>query len=206
MGQRGEFGMGTVGTISSIDGAGLTVKSQAGGTTEVLTTSATNVTKVVTGSFRDIVVGDRLVVIGTTSNSTVAADRIVDQGDAASAPQSQVGRPRQTDALPGGYGGPGANGPVGGGPGANGQGGGPGGMNGVGGTAKSINGDTITLTTNDGSTVKVTTTSSTVVSVVQKSSVGALAVGDSVVVIGKKKSGVLTATAIREGDLAARRI
>ena len=176
------------------------------------------VTKVVTGSLSDIAVGDRLMVIGTTSNGTVAADRITDQGDAASLPKNPMG---QAGGLPGGYGGTGANRPTGGVPGGEGPGGGfpggggpgggpggggPGGMNGVGGTVKSISGDTITLTTGDGSTLKVTTTTSTVVSVVQKSSVSALAVGDSVVVTGKKKNGVVTATAIREGDLAARRI
>ena len=97
------------------------------------------------------------------------------------------------------------------GPGANGLPGGAGGDDGAAGTGRpggftsgeiaSIDGSTLTITTSDGTTVKVTTSTGTTVSKSAATDVSALAVGDTVTVVGQTASdSSVTAQAITEGS------
>jgi hypothetical protein len=102
--------------------------------------------------------------------------------------------------------GPGANGMPGGAGGydgttggAAGLAGGPGGF--TSGEIASIDGSTLTITTSDGTTVKVTTSSDTTVSQTTDADVSALAVGDTVTVVGQTADdSSVTAEAITEGS------
>jgi Domain of unknown function (DUF5666) len=85
-------------------------------------------------------------------------------------------------------------------PGATGRPGGTGAGGGfTAGKIASINGSSITLTAADGSTVTVTTTGSTTVSKTAASDLSALAVGDTITVIGQKSGTSVAAQAISEG-------
>lgn len=89
------------------------------------------------------------------------------------------------------------------GPGANGMPGGAGGSPGgfTSGEIASIDGSTLTITTSDGTTVKVTTSSDTTVSQTTDADVSALAVGDTVTVVGQTADdSSVTAQAITEGS------
>ncbi|HEX5331806.1 MAG TPA: DUF5666 domain-containing protein [Cellulomonas sp.] len=91
--------------------------------------------------------------------------------------------------------GPGANGMPGGAAGT----GGPGGF--TSGEIASIDGSTLTITTSDGTSVKVTTSSDTTVSQTADADVSALAVGDTVTVVGQTADdSSVTAQAITEGS------
>ncbi|PVU82506.1 hypothetical protein DDP54_05230 [Cellulomonas sp. WB94] len=102
------------------------------------------------------------------------------------------------NGMPGGAGGYGATGggiAAGGGSGS----GGPGGF--TSGEIASIDGSTLTITTSDGTTVTVTTSSDTTVSQTADADVSALAVGDTVTVVGQTADdSSVAAQAITEGS------
>ena len=76
-GQATFGGGGTVGTVTAIKGSTLYVTDSSGNTVKVRTTAASQVTKTVTGTVKDIKPGDTIVVRGSTgSNGTIAADSI----------------------------------------------------------------------------------------------------------------------------------
>lgn len=173
----GFAGRGTAGTIGAINGSTLTVTGTDGTTTNVTTTEATTVTRSETASIGDIDVGDQVTVVGTGSSTEIAARRITDTGSTGSTAGRLGGGPGMGDGAPG----------------ANTD------FVVATGTVKSIDGSTLTLTSASGSTVRVTASSATTIASVSKSTVGALAVGDQVVVNGTTTNGTVAATAIREG-------
>jgi hypothetical protein len=69
------------------------------------------------------------------------------------------------------------------------------------GTIVSVDGDTITLELEDGSTVTISTADDTTVTTTQDSTVGELAEGDSITVVGEADDdGNVSATSISEGS------
>jgi hypothetical protein len=69
------------------------------------------------------------------------------------------------------------------------------------GTVVSVDGDVVTLTTSDGSTVSVTATDDTTVSTTEDATVGELAEGDTLAVVGEAdEDGDVEATSIAEGE------
>jgi hypothetical protein len=193
-GRRGGFGGGGAGTISAINGSTITVKTVAGQTLTVHTTGSTAVTTTATATVGDVKAGDNVLVRGTGSGTSVAADDITD-GRATSV-AGPFGAFR--GAPPAGAAGQGRAG-------NGGFGGGFFGGRGVAGVVKSVDGGTLTVAAQDGSTVTVTTSSSTAVTVVNPSSVGALHVGDQIRVTpasgSNPSSGTITAAAIRAGSV-----
>lgn len=191
-------GRGNNGTIASIDGATITMTTDAGATVKVITSASTTVTVSSTGALGDVKVGDNVRVAGTTSGTTVAADQITDSGTTALADGPGGGRggpPPANGALPANAnGGPPANG-------FRGAGGPP-----TTGVVKTVNGSTFTIAATDGSTLTVTTSSAAVVTVVKRSTVGALKVGDAIQVNGTTAGdGTITASDIRAGAFGAGR-
>lgn len=84
-GGRGGFpgGMGTSGTITGIDGATITLEATTPGSTDtstvtVKTTDDTTVSESVEGSRSDLAEGDNVLVMGTSADGAVTAQRIVD--------------------------------------------------------------------------------------------------------------------------------
>jgi hypothetical protein len=172
-------GGGTFGSITSIDGAKLTLATADGRSATVLTTAATMVTTSATGAVADIALGDNVTVMGPTTTGAVVAQRITDSGSDASTPGVPGG-----PGAPGGPGGPVGNSPAG-----------P-----LAGAVTGLDGSSLTVRTPAGGTVKVTTSSSTAVLVVRSSTLQALEVGQHVLVGGATGSdGVVTATSIRQG-------
>jgi hypothetical protein len=190
-------GLGTFGTISAIDGSTLTVTDRANQATKVVTNSKTVVRTTAEAEVGDIAPGDRVVVTGPTSGSTIAATRVVDMGDDTS------GGP-----FGGGIGQGGGNTPNGQFRPGNGEGTPPNRGDGFAnrgdfalGTVTKVSGTTITIKTDDGSSTTVTTSSSTTITKTRTSSVKALRVGQSVVVRGTTSSdGTVTASMISDGD------
>jgi hypothetical protein len=155
----------------------------------VHTTDSTRYTTTVTGKVADLKVGASVMVLGSGSTGTVAAQRIIEtDGTTAAGPGAGVpgaGRQGQppTDQ---GQGQP----PTDQGRGA-----------GTRGVVASVNGSTLTVTAADGSTVTVTTSADTTVTTRKTSSFADLAVGDSVRVAGERgDDGTLTAQSVDEGD------
>jgi len=175
-GNQGGRGRGAAGTIASIDGGTFTL-SNPNGSTKVVTGPETTFTATSAGALADIKVGDNLAVQGTTTGTTVAADRITDTGTVAAGRGGGFGGnaggpPPSGQAPPPGQG---TNGP-------NRPGGGRGRP--VVGTVSARDGSTVSLTGADGSALSVTTTASTTVSLVKASSLSALRVGQTVRVSG----------------------
>jgi hypothetical protein len=218
------FGRGAAGTIKSIDGSTFTLSGPSGSST-VKTTAKTKVTTTEKGSSDDVKVGDTVMVVGTKSDSSMAASRVSDEGK-LSASDRQGPRDRQRfngpppgadgNGPPPGFQGDGPqggqrNGPP---PGTDGQGGfqggsgangGPGaadGMTFTRGEVQSVSDGSFTVKGIDGTTVTVTTSSDTTFSITKDARVSDLAVGDTIVAMGKTSDGVVTATRIREGDQA----
>ncbi len=205
---------GTAGTISSIAGTNLTITGSDGTTTNVVTDSSTSVTHSVTASISDIAVGDQITAMGTTTGTSVAADRIVDNATGADPTGPGGNFPGGPGASPGGNspGGPGASpsgqtpptdqsgNPVGPPPGG-GQGRGPGG--GVRGKVTAVQGSTITIVDQNGTTYAVTASSTTVVTRTTAATFADLAIGQQVMVNGTPASdGTVTARRISEGASA----
>jgi len=188
-GGGGPGGGGTVGTIKSINGSSLVVTTSAGATETVNTTSATTVTKSVTGAASDIKAGDHVVVLGT-GTTAIAATSVTDSGTNAAA-VGAGGAGAGGGAPGGGQGGP----PAGGGP----RGGGANGFGLVSGTVADVGSGTLTVTETDGTKVTVTVSSSTTVANLQTISVADLSVGQAVTVRGTTTNGTVSATAIQEG-------
>jgi hypothetical protein len=67
---------GAIGTITKVDGNTVYVKTQAGGTVTVTTSSATTVTKSSKAKVSDLAAGEVVIVRGDTSNGTTAATSI----------------------------------------------------------------------------------------------------------------------------------
>jgi len=193
-------GMGTAGTVSAIDGSTLTVTGQDDTETTVKTTDDTTVTRTSEGELSDLAVGDNVVVMGETDGDAVAAQTITDSGDQAATTTFRGPGGGQEGTPPSGA-------PDGSGEGQappDGQGfpGGQGGMPTAGEITK-IDGGTITVKTADGTIVTVTTSDDTTVSVTEEIEVSDIAEGDTVVVMGETADDVVTADAIRVGDLGA---
>jgi hypothetical protein len=178
---------GTFGTIESISGDTLTVKSTAtNASVKVVASSSTRVTASTTVGLDSIVTGDRIFVTGAASGTAVTATGITDLGSSAANPPN--GGAGANPNRPGGTGG-------GNGPAAN-RGGGF-----TTGTVTSTTPGTIVITAADGTVTTVTTSSSTTVTKNVDSSVGALKVGESVRVVGTTASdGSVTATSISQGN------
>jgi hypothetical protein len=89
-------GPGTVGTIASINGSTLTITTPSGSSVKVVTSASTTVTRASSGVVSDIRQGDRVVVAGSASGSTIAAERITDSGSTATNPPAgpRGGNPR----------------------------------------------------------------------------------------------------------------
>ncbi|TQL41941.1 myosin-like protein [Homoserinimonas aerilata] len=116
---------------------------------------------------------------------------LVGQNSGSTGP-GQGNLPGGMSSLPEGMNG-GSGGGVGGGVG------GPGGF--TSGTITSVDGDTITLELSDGSTVTVTAGSDTTITTTEESSVGELAEGDTLTVVGETDDdGTIAATSISEGE------
>jgi hypothetical protein len=204
---------GAAGTIQSINGSTLTISNtRTNSTDKVTTSSSTQIMVSKSATVSDIAKGDRLVVTGTKSGTTITATNINDSGDVTGAfggfrrngGSNGNGAPEVTPPS-GTNGGGFFNG--GGGNGANGGTGGNGGNGGrfangnfATGTVQSVNGNTITLLSRDGTTTTVTVTSSTKISKTEKGSLSDLKTGDNVVAVGSKSSdGSIAATTISEG-------
>jgi hypothetical protein len=172
---------GTNGTVASIDGTRFTVTTRGGETVTVATSPSTTFTAASTGSPADVKAGDNVTVLGTTSGTTVEAERITDTGSVA--PPDGAGAPN---------GGPP---PVVNGPAGDGRGGPP-----AAGVVKAVNGSSFTVATTAGTTLTVNTSSSTAVTVVRPSSFAALKVGDEVQVNGTTSGTTVTATNVRVGE------
>jgi len=182
---------GTGGTIASINGNTLTVTNpESNTTTKVVTSSTTRVTVAKTVTVGDVATGDRVVVVGTKSGTTVTATRINDMGSANAVvpnPNRAPGGPGGVNVPPGDDGGRRGFGPPGGGFTA--------------GTVTSVASGTIVVKAADGTTTTVKTSASTAVTKNVASSVSALKVGDAVRAVGATASdGTVTATSITQGE------
>ncbi|MGZ4729442.1 MAG: DUF5666 domain-containing protein, partial [Acidimicrobiales bacterium] len=207
-GGRG-FGRGTAGTIASIDGSSLTISGADGATTEVVTDDATVVSRSVTIGLGDIAVGDQITVMGTTTGTDVAAERIIDNGTetepgaGAFGPRANSGQPpADGQTPPTDQSGNPVTPPSGGQ--FPGQGGNrPGGF--VRGQVTAVSGSTLTVSSQEGTTYTVTVSSTTTVTRTQTATMADLKVGDQVSVIGQAGSdGTVTATRISEGAFVGR--
>jgi hypothetical protein len=181
-GSNGQGPPGVFGTISAIDGSTITVRDQSGSTTTVVTTSSTTVTKSVTASVSDIAVGDRVMVDGGGSSSSITATSVHDNGAATNTSGGPTGGPGGNAGPPGGAG----NGSF------------------VSGTVTAVSGSSFTVTDASGNKVTVTTSSATTVTKDETTSVSSLAVGDTVMVQGATSNGTVTATEIHDGVMGGR--
>jgi Cu/Ag efflux protein CusF len=180
-------GRGTNGTIASIDGSTFSVTTPAGTTVKVVTNSSTTFTVASTGSVSDIKPGDNVTVMGTTSGTTVDAERITDSGSLAVADGLGGPPPGGTQGTPpAGFGGQAPPDGRGGAPNA--------------GVVKAVTGNSFTMTTTAGTTLTVNA-SSAAVTVVKAGSLATLKVGDQVSVNGTTSDNTVTATSVRAGDV-----
>lgn len=130
-----------------------------------------------------------MILVGVVGAAVLFAGGLLVGHTTGSTATAQTGP--GANGLPGGAGGYGAA--------AGGTGGGPGGF--TSGTIASIDGSTLTVTASDGRSVKVTTSSGTTVSKSAAADVSALAVGDTVTVVGQTAAdSSVTAQAITEGS------
>ena len=130
-----------------------------------------------------------MILVGVVGAAVLFAGGLLVGHTTGSSATAQTGP--GANGLPGGAGGYGAA--------AGGTGGGPGGF--TSGTIASIDGSTLTVTASDGTSVKVTTSSGTTVSKSAAADVSALAVGDTVTVVGQTAAdSSVTAQAITEGS------
>lgn len=206
-------GPGTRGTITAIDDSSLTVEAtdQSGVTSTVTveTTDDTAVTESVEGSLADVAEGDHVMVMGSTTDAGVTAERVVDNGDLEiSGPGGGMGAPPSGAQPPTGSpdGSTSSDGEVTGGSVPSGQPpvGAPGGMGGgTAGTVTAVSTDGFTVETGDGSSVKVSVTADTTISITKVLKVSDLAKGDTVMVVGATTDSTVTASTIRRGELGA---
>jgi hypothetical protein len=130
-----------------------------------------------------------MILVGVVGAAVLFAGGLLVGHTTGSTATAQTGP--GANGLPGSAGGYGAA--------AGGTGGGPGGF--TSGTIASIDGSTLTVTASDGTSVKVTTSSGTTVSKSAAADVSALAVGDTVTVVGQTAAdSSVTAQAITEGS------
>jgi hypothetical protein len=201
----GNFRPGAAGTIQSIDGSTLTLNDTRTNTTQKVTTSSsTRVAVSKTATVSDIKKGDRLIVTGTTSGSTITATNVNDSGTAGAFGgfrRNGTNGGENGGANGGQNGAPGTGGGFGGGGGnGGGFGGGAGNGNFATGTVQSVSGNNITLQSRGGTTMTVVVNSSTKITKTESGSLSDLKTGDTVVVIGSQSSdGSIAATAISEG-------
>lgn len=219
------FGPGARGTITAIDGATITVESNSpdgsSGTTTVATTDETAITESVDASLDDFEVGDSVVVFGDTADDGTVAASTVSEGDGGGFGGPQAGgglpdgfQPPADGQVPDGFQPP-ADGelPDGFQPPADGElpegfqppqgGAGPGvpGAAPTSGEITAISDDSLTVESDDGSSVTVSIDDDTTFTVTEDRSIGDLAEGDTVVVVGEAgDDDVVTATSIRVGD------
>ena len=133
-----------------------------------------------------------MILVGVVGAAVLFAGGLLVGHTTGSTTTAQTGS--GANGLPGGAGGAGGYGAA-----AGGTGGGPGGF--TSGTIASIDGSTLTVTASDGTSVKVTTSSGTTVSKSAAADVSALAVGDTVTVVGQTAAdSSVTAQAITEGS------
>jgi Cu/Ag efflux protein CusF len=209
----GARGNRAFGVITKIDGSTVTVTANggmngtntSGSTTTIKTTDDTTFLVSTTGSLSDIKVGDNIQVAGTTSNNTIAATAITDQGTAGaqqpSGGSTQMGMQGAPDMDGNGQPPTDANMQ----PPTDGSGATPGaGGRGNGGTVTKVDGNTITITSISGSTMTVTTTNATTYSVMKSGSLSDLKVGQTITDTGTSDgNGVITATQVTEGARGA---
>jgi hypothetical protein len=193
-------GRGTAGTITSIDGSTLTLEATARdsgdtSTVTVETSDETTVSESVEGSLADLEEGDNVLIMGTSADGTVTAQRIVDSGDVeATGPGAGGG----TGAPPEGMGTP----PEGMGTPPEGMGTPPEGMGTpTVGTIASIDGSTFVVETSDGGSVTVTASDDTTITVTKQLTMDDLATGDTITVTGTTSDATVSASSIRKGEL-----
>ncbi|MEO5679077.1 MAG: DUF5666 domain-containing protein [Acidimicrobiales bacterium] len=204
-------GRGTVGQLTAVDGATLTLTSRDGTAVKVTTSEDTMVTRAVPGTLAEVKVGDNVVVTGTSAAAgSITAARVVDsgtlapgslggrRGDGADA-QSPAGLGRGSNGAPA----PGGTVPA---PGAAGNGPPPGGFapgaggGFVAGAVQSVSGSSFVVSGRDGTMTTVATANTTVVSVVKPAALGDLALGKQVAVAGPVGGdGTVAATSVRQG-------
>jgi hypothetical protein len=215
---------GVAGTVSTVDGSTLTVKTTANGrfagggaaggtagttptttptpsTVTVKTNSSTTVTEAVTATVGDLAVGDHVLAIGTSANGTVTAVSLTDTGATASNAAGRFGG--GGGAGGGGFQRPaGANGTPPQGAAGAGGGGFAGGQFALG-TVKSVDASSVTVTETDGSEVTMAVASTTRITKQEARTVADIKVGDTVRVTSQQSGDVITATSIQMGDLTA---
>ena len=194
--------MGTIGTITAIDGSTITLSARAGGppgqsssstatTVSVTTTDSTTVSSAVAGSLPDIAVGDQISAMGTGSATALTATSVTDNGTNAT---TDIGGPGG-----GGFGGGGQGTPPGGSAGGAAGGGQPDTSRmRVAGKVTAIDGSAITVTTSTG-TAKITVSPSTTYSTTETVALADLKVGDTAMVQGATSGSTVAATSIRIG-------
>ena len=177
------FGSGNnaIGTVATINGTTLTLKSpQNSQTVTVQLTSSTTVHKQVDGTIGDVKPGQAIRAFGQQSNGILQARQI------------QLGTTQPFGNPGAGQAGPG-RGARGGGPGPNGR---PTANAGsaVSGTVASVSGNTVTIKTSSGSSVQVQLAANGRISEETNGTPSDLKAGDFVVAIGQRQGNTVTAT------------
>lgn len=172
-------GSGVMGTVTALDGSIITLQSKGYGQNASQTTytvnaaNATVMKNAATSTLAAIAVGDRLMVQGTTSGTTVTATMIRD-----GVPQRNGANASGTPIVQG-------NGqPV------------------VGGTITAINGSSLTVTNKSNVTYTIDASNATVEKGGAASSVSALAVGDMVLIQGTVNGSSVTASSVIDSKAA----
>ena len=176
---------------SGTAGAGRAERGPASSYT-VTTTGATKIMKLTDGSVSDLATGDTVVVVGKSSDGTVAAERIVQIE-----PEHHAAGRRGPHGPPEGMPSHARNGAHHGT--ANRARRAPNGRPVVG-TVTGVDGSTVTIRTTAGDTTKVTTTSDTTVEVTRRIAVSSIHVDDTVRVVGTVTGSEVAATTIVVGD------
>ncbi|HUR77476.1 MAG TPA: DUF5666 domain-containing protein [Acidimicrobiales bacterium] len=191
--ERADFIRPISGEIASIDGTSFKVKERfpngERATTSVFTDRDTRFHEWAQGAVSDLVVGDVIVVSGTTADDAVTATRITE-----TAAEGHVVKAQRRAPMIGG--GPMAP------PGAEREVRRAGSGNRLAGEIASIEGDTITLSSFEGATVVVKTTAQTRVRSNDEITMSSLHRGDVVRVVASKQDGRLVAHEVTLGELA----
>jgi hypothetical protein len=194
-------GGGLVGTLKSVKGSTLTVKTTAGKTETAKVTSKTTYDKTTTGKISLLKAGATVTAIGTLSNGSLDASRVMigtvggfagggRPGGAAGGPGGGEGAAGGTP--PSGAGGTNPTAPTG-----------RAGFTFVSGTVSDITATSFALTEASGTKGTVEVASTTTISDTTKISESALKVGQTVTIRGTTaKSGTVTALVVTEGKAA----
>jgi hypothetical protein len=196
-------GSGVVGTLQSVKGSTLTVKTTAGKTETAKVTSKTTYDKTTTGKISLLKAGATVTAIGTLSNGSLDASRVMigTTGGFAGG-----GRPGGATGIPGGGEGGIPSGATGGTPPSGAGGTNPTAPTGranftfVSGTVSDITATSFALTETSGTKGTVKVASTTTISDTTKITESGLKVGQTVTIRGTTaKSGTVTALVVTEG-------